>query len=94
MEIQVLEELLESEDMGIVINQVYFSVIQFLKIKNINILCYDLTCNLYKPCWAIVKLANTVLPGMDIEALSVYWSYSLVSLDETPGLPPGGFYFI
>lgn len=39
MEIQVLEELLESEDMGIVINQMYFSVIQFLKIKNINILC-------------------------------------------------------
>lgn len=39
MEIQVLEEPLKSEDMRIVINQMYFSFIQFLKIKNINILC-------------------------------------------------------
>lgn len=39
MEIQALEEPLEPEDMGIVINQMYFSFTQFLKIKNINILC-------------------------------------------------------
>lgn len=36
-----MKESLESEDMSPVINQMYFSSIQFLKIKNINILCWE-----------------------------------------------------
>lgn len=36
-----MEESLESEDMDLVINQMHFSSIQFLKIKNFNILCWE-----------------------------------------------------